>query len=52
VIPLRTSAEAVEKMTRAVVGALQDAAGAGGRERPVAEPSDPLSEPAAGLRLF
>jgi len=50
VIPLRTSAEAVEKMTRAVVGArkmLRVLA----VERAVTDPAAPLPEPAWGLPL-
>ena len=50
VIPLRTSAEAVEKITRALVGArrmLRVLA----VERVVKEPVDPLPEPPAGVPL-
>ena len=50
VIPLRTSAEAVEKITRALVGArrmLRVLA----VERAVKEPVDPLPEPPAGVPL-
>jgi ABC-type multidrug transport system fused ATPase/permease subunit len=50
VIPLRTSAEAVEKITRALIGAsriLRVLA----VERTVEDPADPLSEPPAGAPL-
>jgi len=50
VIPLRTSAEAVEKITRALVGArkmLRVLA----VERAVPEPADPVAEPPEGLPL-
>ena len=49
-IPLRTSAEAVEKITRALVGArrmLRVLA----VERAVKDPVDPLPEPPAGVPL-
>jgi ABC-type multidrug transport system fused ATPase/permease subunit len=50
VIPLRTSAEAVDKVTRALVGArrmLRVLA----VERPLAEPESPAAEPPAGVPL-
>jgi ABC-type iron transport system FetAB ATPase subunit len=50
VIPLRTAAEAVDKVTRALVGArrMVDVLGV---ERVVEAPADPLAEPPANARL-
>jgi ABC-type multidrug transport system fused ATPase/permease subunit len=50
VIPLRTSAEAVDKVTRSLVGArrMLDVLAV---ERPTAEPAHPASEPGPGARL-
>jgi len=50
VIPLRTGAEAVEKVTRALVGARR-MLNVLAVERPVADPDEPAAEPQAGVPL-
>ncbi|HEY5296228.1 MAG TPA: ABC transporter ATP-binding protein, partial [Gaiellaceae bacterium] len=50
VIPLRTSAEAVDKVTRALVGARR-MLGVLAVERPLPEPETPAAEPPAGVPL-
>ena len=50
VIPLRTAAEAVDKVTRALVGARRMLSVLA-VERPIGEPEEPLAEPPEGVPL-